>query len=76
MIPTQKEIDALWEEQKKLILNNQDFAAKKAKCPFFSICGAGVIRERRGESWYQMHCFSNFSICCHFSIRKVQSEKP
>lgn len=35
-------------------------------CPFFKFCGAEVIRENRGENWYQRFCFADFKNCVHY----------
>ena len=43
------------------------------KCPFFSVCAAGIIRERRGENWYKKYCYCNFEDCVHFKDRNKLS---
>lgn len=40
------------------------------KCPFLDICGAGTIRDYRGESWHQRFCLADFLNCPHYEIRK------
>ncbi len=47
----------------------QDSKENSPNCPFSPICGAGVIRQYRGENWRQRYCYSDFNECVHFQFR-------
>lgn len=40
-----------------------------SRCPFFNICAAYVLREKRGENWEKRFCSADFENCVHFEIR-------
>lgn len=39
------------------------------QCPFFNICAAYIIRDKRGENWSQRFCFTDFENCVHYQDR-------
>lgn len=42
---------------------------KEEICPYEQVCGAGIVRELRGEKWKEKFCKRNYQECDHFFPR-------